>query len=222
MEWKGLPTVIFGSGGNSRETLFLIEEINRSSNNKIVDFIGFIGKEKYEIGKKINGYEIICSDSDFEAYTNKMSMLGVVIPIGTPNINKAIFNRIKHIKNLVFPNLIHPSVVFDEKRVSIGIGNIITSSVTLTLDINIGNFNFINRNSTIGHDVNIGDFNIINPLTSISGDINIGNECLIGTGTTILQGINIGDNSIVGAGAVVTEDVKENDTVVGVPAKTIK
>lgn len=43
----------------------------------------------------------------------------------------------------------------------------------------------------------------------------------IAVGVTMLPDLNIGKNAMIGAGAVVTKDVKENDIVVGVPAKVI-
>lgn len=51
---------------------------------------------------------------------------------------------------------------------------------------------------------------------------NIGNNVLIGSGAKVLGNINIGDNVRIGAGAVVLNDVKENATVIGIPAKMIK
>lgn len=44
----------------------------------------------------------------------------------------------------------------------------------------------------------------------------------IGSNSTILGGITIGENAMVGAGSVVTKNVKDNEVVVGVPAKKIR
>lgn len=43
--------------------------------------------------------------------------------------------------------------------------------------------------------------------------------CKIGSGAMILPGITVGENAVVGAGSVVTKDVRDNTTVMGVPAK---
>lgn len=54
------------------------------------------------------------------------------------------------------------------------------------------------------------------------GDANIitfKKGCKIGSGAVILPGITVGENAIVGAGSVVTKDVRENTTVMGIPAK---
>ena len=50
----------------------------------------------------------------------------------------------------------------------------------------------------------------------------IKDNVIIGANATILGNIIIGKNSKVGAGAVVLSDVKENTTVVGVPAKVVR
>ncbi len=44
----------------------------------------------------------------------------------------------------------------------------------------------------------------------------------IGSNSTILGGITIGENAMVGAGSVVTKNVKDNEIVIGVPAKKIR
>ena len=43
----------------------------------------------------------------------------------------------------------------------------------------------------------------------------------IGSGAIIMCGVKISDSAIIGAGAVVTRDVKEGETVAGVPARSM-
>lgn len=50
----------------------------------------------------------------------------------------------------------------------------------------------------------------------------IQDHVVIGCGAKVLGNITIGKNTKVGANAVVLEDVKENSTVVGIPAKKVK
>ncbi len=222
MIWSGLPIVIFGSGGISKEIYYLIREINQSNNIDVFNFLGFVENQSSEIGKEvINLYKVISSDDLFEEYAKKWDVLGVVIPQGDPKIKEIIFRKIQHIKNIVYPNVIHPNVTLDKDSVTLGIGNLLTSGVRLTCNINIGDFNLINLNCTIGHDVKIKNYNVINPGVAISGNVQIENNCMVGTGANILQGISINDNAIVGAGAVVTKNVEKEKTVVGVPAKSI-
>lgn len=50
----------------------------------------------------------------------------------------------------------------------------------------------------------------------------IGSNVEIGAGAKIIGDILIGDNVIIGANSVVTKNVKDNDIVAGVPAKSLK
>lgn len=223
MIWNGLPLIIFGSGGISKEVYQLIKNNNIVSNYQSFDFIGFVEHSDSEIGKHvIDNYTVISSDRDIYNFTSKYPILGIVIPIGNPNLKSLIYEKVKNIPNVVFPNIIHNRVSLNKDTINMGEGNIITEGVKLTCNINMGNFNLINLNSTIGHDTDIGDFNVINPLVAISGNVVLRDKCLIGTGANILQGITIDSATTVGAGAVVIKDVKKDSTVVGVPAKNIK
>ena len=56
----------------------------------------------------------------------------------------------------------------------------------------------------------------------ILGGVKISKLCYIGSNSTILPEKVIGKNVIIGVSAVVTKDVKENTTVVEVPAGEIQ
>jgi sugar O-acyltransferase (sialic acid O-acetyltransferase NeuD family) len=223
MKWDGLPIVIFGTGGISKETFHIIQEINDENNSQVFNFLGFIAQSDDQIGNEIlNGYRVIASDENFKEFANTFSILAVVIPIGTPKVKSAIYHSIKSLTNIVFPNIIHPTVQYDKNSVLFGYGNIFAAGVKMTCNIDVGNFNLINLNSTIGHDTKIGDFNVINPLSAVSGNVHLKNLSLVGTGAKVLQQLTINNSATVGAGAVVVKDVEEFCTVVGVPAKKIK
>jgi sugar O-acyltransferase (sialic acid O-acetyltransferase NeuD family) len=221
--WNGLPIAVFGSSGISRETAFLIEDINNHSLTSIFDFLGFVEDNSEKIGKKVSKYEIVTCDDQFADFSKEFPVLGVALPIGLPKIKRKIHeNVLVALDNIAFPNLIHPSVSLHQDTVKMGIGNIVTAGVRFTCDIEIGNFNLFNLNSTIGHDVIIEDFCVINPGATVSGGVKIKNEVLIGTGANILQYNTLNTKSVVGAGAVVSKNVSENTVVVGVPAKPLK
>jgi sugar O-acyltransferase (sialic acid O-acetyltransferase NeuD family) len=145
--------------------------------------------------------------------------VAAAIGIGSPVVIHKIATRFAERSNISFPNLIHPSVMRDEPRVTLGRGNILCAGSIFTTDIEIGSFNFFNLNCTYGHDVRIADCCVFNPGINMSGGVEMGSRCLIGTGATILQYLKIGDEVTVGAGSVVTKDVPAGTTVIGVPAK---
>ena len=146
--------------------------------------------------------------------------MNAAIGTGSSSINSRLIQKFQTNSNLIFPNLIHPSVVKAD-TVTFQQGNIVCANNTFTVDINIGSFNVINLNCTCGHDTHIGDFNVLNPGVNCSGDVNIGNENLIGTNATVLQNLSIGNSNKIGAGAVITKSFDNELTLVGIPAKNI-
>lgn len=223
MNWNGLPLLIIGTSGISKETKTIIDEINNSNYENMYEFLGFVSEKSEDVGKEILNSRVVCSDDNFEEYISKYKQIAVVIPIGTPKIKRMIFNKIKDCDNIVFPNIISPSAkIMDIDNIKIGVGNIICSGCILTTEIEIGKFNLININSTVGHNSIIKDFCVINPISSISGDVTIEEDVLCGAGCTIKQGLNIGKGSIIGLGAFVVKDVKENTTIVCSPGHNMR
>lgn len=203
---------IFGSGGFSREVYFLIKQIGGYEVKAFVDI-----ESRNHLFVDEREIPVISEDKLMEIERNVKPLL--CIGLGDP---KLIEKVTKKFNNFMFPNLIHPSVIFNDENIQIGQGNIITSGVIFTTNIEIGNFNILNLSSTIGHDVIIGDCNVINPSVNISGCVSIRNNNLLGVSSTILQNKSIGSNCIIGASSLVVKDVMDNLVVFGVPAKIFK
>jgi sugar O-acyltransferase (sialic acid O-acetyltransferase NeuD family) len=123
---------------------------------------------------------------------------------------------------LVFPTLIHPSVILSDDLVSIAKGCIICAGTIITCNISIGKFVTINLLCTVGHDTVIEEFSSFMPSVNISGEVRIEKSVYVGTGAKIINQLTIGKYTIVGAGAVVSKSLPENCTAVGIPAKPIK
>lgn len=93
---------------------------------------------------------------------------------------------------------------------------------TLGPGTKMGHFSYIG-NAEIGENVNIGagtitcNFDGVNKNTTV-----IGKDAFIGSDTMLVAPVTIGEGAHTGAGAVVTKDVSEGDTVVGVPAHSIR
>jgi sugar O-acyltransferase (sialic acid O-acetyltransferase NeuD family) len=205
--------IIFGAGGLAREVAFLIEEINKNSPQW--EILGFVDTAEKNVGKNIGKYTVICTEDEVLA---KNMQVSAAIGIGNPSIIKKVVERFKSNSRINFPNLIHPSTIWDQENIVMGNGNIICAGNIFTTDIQIGAFNIFNLGCTYGHDTKIKNYCVFNPGVNLSGGVEVGSNCLIGTGAKILQFKHIGEGAIVGAGAVVVKDVRAGATVIGVPA----
>lgn len=205
---------IVGAGGLGKETAVLIDQINKQS--KTWNLIGFFD-DGVKAGTKVLSIPVLGTIDKLNTHN---SSLNIVIAIGDPNIKSLLVDRLIN-PQLTFPVLIHPTAVIGHE-VSLSDGCMITAGCVLTADIRVGKHVLVNLNSTIGHDVILGDYSSVMPGAHISGAVKVGKRVFIGTGVAVLQHISIHDDAIIGAGAVVTKSVQAPETVVGIPARTLK
>jgi len=206
---------IIGAGGFGRELKCLIDDINKISPK--YNLIGFYD-DNLPFGTFINGIEVLGGIKELNAVTEK---LNIVLGVGEPKVKERIISKISNL-NVVFPNLIHPSVIVSNDYVDLGKGNIICASSILTCNIKLGDFITLNLMCTVGHDTIINNFCSFMPSVNISGEVELEKGVYIGTGAKIINQLKIEENVIVGAGAVVSKSLPKNCTAVGVPAKPIK
>ena len=206
--------VIFGAGGLAREVAFLIEEINRR--DEVWRLLGYVDKDSDRVGTIVGNYPIMATESEISGWIGD-----AVIAVGDPALVQTIRAKISDYPGLTFPNLIHPSVVWDAATVSMGEGNMIFPGAVLTVNINLGSFNILNMNTSFGHDVAIDDCCVIGPGVSVGGGVQVGKGCLLGMGSQIYQYRTIGPGATVGMGSAVVSDVPPNTTVIGVPARPL-
>jgi bifunctional UDP-N-acetylglucosamine pyrophosphorylase/glucosamine-1-phosphate N-acetyltransferase len=92
----------------------------------------------------------------------------------------------------------------------------------LSAGVKMGHFSYIG-NAEIGENVNIGAGTI---TCNFDGEhkhpTEIGENAFIGSDTMLVAPVKIGKGAHTGAGSVVTHDVPDGETVVGVPAHTLK
>jgi sugar O-acyltransferase (sialic acid O-acetyltransferase NeuD family) len=207
---------IFGSGGFGLEVATLIENINTV--NDEWEIIGFFDDAKPE-REVLNGYPILGGVDKLNLWD---AQLNLVLALGLPKIKLDVHNKITN-KNILYPGLIHPSVIMGSNAlVAIGEGSIICAGSILTTNIKIGKHVILNLSCTVGHESEVGDFSSFMPACNISGEVKIGKENFWGTGAKVINRKTIGNKVTVGAGAVIIDDIPDNVTVVGVPAKVIK
>ena len=206
---------IYGAGGLGREVAGGIQRINAAGKGNW-KFIGFYDDNK-EVGEPVSHYgRVMGGMDDLNAVDEP---LAIAIAVGDPVIRKLILERITN-KNIYYPNLIAPSFrVLDPKTFSVGKGNIIQDSCSVTCNVSVGDFNVLNGSNVLGHDVVLGDFNVLMPGVRLSGSVGVGECNLFGVDSVVLQRIKVGNNITLGAGSVLMTKPKDGNTYIGVPAK---
>jgi sugar O-acyltransferase (sialic acid O-acetyltransferase NeuD family) len=210
---------IIGAGGNSTIIADTIIAINKLT--PTFKLAGFIDDDLSQIGKQINGVEIICTTDDFiRAHSVLASEKpSAIISIANPQIKAVISQKLDGI--VTWENIIHPTAQLSP-YIALGIGVLVQAFVNISANTTIGNHTMINNHTSVGHDVILGDFVSVMVNVTLSGHVNIKEYGYLGSSATILPGITIGENACVGAGAVVTHDLPPNCTAIGVPAKIIR
>lgn len=208
--------VIYGFGGFGREMATILRKIN--AEKPFWNFLGYID-DSYKPGTE-NRYGKVLGGLDYLNSYDKP--LAAMLAIGTPSVVRRLVKEI-HNENLVYPNIIAPSVFFyDRDTVRLGQGNIITAGARISCDVTLGDFNILNSGVYLGHDVNIGNFNLLEPETRLSGGTIVGNLNFFGTRSTVLQYLKISDNTRIGACSLVVRNTKSGCLYMGNPAKKIE
>ena len=207
--------VIIGASGLGNEIKDLIDSINRVSHSW--NIIGF-----YDDARKKN--EIIIDNLKCLGCINDLKKikeeLSVVFAIANRRDVQNIYNSLKSNNNILYPNIIDPTVII-RSRNSMGKGNVIALNSHFSCDIEIGDFNFFNGLVGIGHDVEIESFNCFMPRVQISGNVSIGNSNFFGMNSSVVQGKQVGDNNIINAYSLLTKNIKNERKYFGIPARRI-
>ena len=208
---------ILGTGGLAPEVLLVAQRVNDVERHWDEFFL--IGPDPSSVP---NGLAYGGSDAEILEETFECD---IAVGIGDPKVRAlAVAPYLAQEPRFGFPTLIHPRAVIEAAidRIQLGRGNVICAGSVFTCDVRVGDFNHFNLNTTVGHGSVIGSYNVINPGSNLSGGVTIGNRVLIGTGVQILEGLQVSDNATVGAGALVNRPVSADDTVVGVPARSLE
>jgi sugar O-acyltransferase (sialic acid O-acetyltransferase NeuD family) len=201
---------IYCAGGQGRHIAFLIQQIGGYK------IRGFIDENPKLLGQKIKGFDVF---SSIESAFSGNEDVNVAIANGSPRTVYKIVRKLRNYarKNecqIKFPNLIHPSVLYDTEGVEFGVGNIVNVGTNFTTDIVVGDFNYFNRYCVLGHDLVVGSYCNFNAGVIVGGNVNIGDFSYLGMGSRIIQEKTIGENVLLGAGCVIQKDVVDNAVMV--------
>lgn len=200
--------IVFGAGGQAKETIDLIQE---NSKGKIV---GIIDNKPSNLS--IFGYKVLGTEREITSIIKKHKATHFSVAIGDIKIRSKLYN---FAKSKLIPLSVISKKAHISKHVKIGEHATIYPGVVINADVTIGNDALINSNASIAHEAKIGNHVDINPGANIAGKVVIEDYCFIGIGASIRENLHIAENTIIGGGAMVTRDTKPNKTYVGVPAK---
>lgn len=205
---------IYGAGGFGREVFCLINKLNAV--NKEWNVVGFFD-DGIEKGSPVGHYGTVLGGIDeVNAWSTD---LAVAVAVGSAANMKKITSGITN-PHILFPNIIHPEVVFsDRESMKMGQGNIVQRGSAFSCDVTIGDFNVFNGGTVLGHDVKMGSCNILMPAVRISGAVKIGDGNFFGIASIVLQGLKVGTGVKLSAGSVLFTKPKDGQLYMGNPAK---
>jgi len=178
-------------------------------------FDKFVNEPTFETKIKFSNKQ-----KDFEKFIKECTHFFVCIGMMDGKIRNYISKKIKKM-NLKEISILSDKAVIDKTSVY-GDGTLIMPNAVIHKFSKLGNNCLLNVNSVIDHECEIGDGVHIMGSSYLAGRVKVKNFASIGANATILPDVEIGENAIVGAGAVVTKNVKNNEVVVGNPAKFLR
>ena len=141
----------------------------------------------------------------------------VVIKTGTLIGQTGFGFKFEEKKRIRFPHI--GRVVIEN---DVQIGSFCTIDRGSLSDTIIGEFTSIDNQVQIAHNVKIGNFCMIAAQSGIAGSTVIGNNVKIGGQTGISGHLFIGNNVKIGGKSGVIANIKDNQTVMGYPAKNVR
>lgn len=203
--------IIIGARGAGREVYMCAlnsREIDVDYNVK-----GFLD-DKTDALEGYEGYPPILGS--VEAYIPQEDDV-FICALGDPVWRKIYVEKILA-KGGVFTNVIEKTASIG-LNVRIGVGCILRAYTQLSCDVKVGDYNYFQPFVFVGHDAKIGNFCHFNTYASMGGYSEVEDETVLHTGSILLPHTKAMKSSVIAAGSVAMRDVKENSTVVGVPAR---
>lgn len=205
--------LIIGARGFGREVYNLYIACKNAGAD--IDCKGFLDDNATALDEYAGYPPIISSVEDYQICDDDV----FVCALGDVRYKRKYVELIKS-KGGTFISLIHPSVEVG-LNTNIGEGCIVRYQSSISCDITIGDFVTIMGFCVIGHDAKVGDYSHLGGHCFMGGFSQLEESVVMHPGSRLLPHKIIRKNSIIGAGSVVITNVKENTTMLGVPAQRL-
>jgi sugar O-acyltransferase (sialic acid O-acetyltransferase NeuD family) len=163
-------------------------------------------------------WEVAGTSSQLLEWAEKFE--GVIVGIGGNVVRLNWLNRLRA-AGAVLVTIIDGTAVVS-RHAKIGDGCFLAPGSIVNVSADIKDGCIVNTGATVDHDCHIAEGVHLSPGVHLSGGVRIGRACWIGTGTSVRNNISVGDNVIAGVGSAIVKDIASNQTVVGVPARSLK
>ncbi|MDB5813286.1 MAG: sugar O-acyltransferase, sialic acid O-acetyltransferase NeuD family [Rhodocyclales bacterium] len=203
--------VIVGVGGHGRELLQCVAAINAYAS--LWNVLGFVD-DNIE-SKQVGGHPVLGTTAWLKGRD-----CSVVVAIGASAMRRKVVHSLEKIGVRRFATLVHPSAQIGTD-VIVGDGSMISAGAVLTTNVTVGRHVIVNTAAIVSHDCRLADFATLAPNVCLCGAVRLEEGVELGASSTLVPGVLVGAWSLVGAGATVIGNVPPNETVAGVPARTI-
>lgn len=206
--------IIIGARGFGREAYNAFAAIYKNDNEWQCK--GFLDS-KTDALEGYNGYPpIIGSPEDYEIQPDDYFFCAM----GDVRWRKH-YAELMLAKGADFISIVSPLAKIN-RNTKIGKGCFIDRNVSISCDISIGDFTFLFGPTVIGHDAQIGKYCHLGAFSFMGGFSRLEDNVTLHPGAQILPHKTVKQGATVGAGSVVIRNVKEETSVMGVPAKKIE
>jgi len=209
--------LLFPYNGNARETLGVVDAINRQA--PVWDVLGFFDDDPARAGDAMGPH---CVLGGREVLADYPEAHVVAVP-GRPD---NYWKRLALIESLGIPDarfatLVHPTACIGPEC-SLSVNTVLMAGVVLTASVRLGAHVGILPNTVLSHEVTVGQGTLIGANVVVAGGVQVGECCYIGSGSHILQNIILGDAALVGLGSTILHSVPPRTVVAGNPGKLLR
>ena len=208
---------MIGAGGFGRETLELVNALNRVS--PAFEPAGFLDDDPGLHGKRIHGVPVLGPADTVHEHGDALLVATVASPADP-------MRRVELVARLGLPaeryaTLVHPAAVVPAS-VSIGAGTVIHAGTVATADIDIGRHVAVMPAVVLTHDDVLEEGATLGAGARLAGGVTVGRGAYIGSGALVREQTAVGAGAVLGMGAVLTRPVPAGEVWAGVPARRLR